>query len=457
MLYSIVDIETTGNSPKDYKVIEIAIIKHNGISEIDRFQTFVNPEERISPFISRLTGITQDDVREAPKFYEIAKEIVEFTADTIFVAHNVSFDYGVIKKEFRRLGFDFRRNHLCTVQTSKILLPGYASYGLKNITKDLGIELNNHHRAIADTEATAELFQILYNKDKENELQNFIKKEIDPKALHPQFDIDAFEAIKNKVGIYKLFDENFELLYIGKSIHIKKRIEQHLRNNKTKKGLELRERIVHVKMEETGSELIALLLESQEIKQHQPYFNRSQRKNNFTHGLFSYEDQNGYLNLALRKSSEDTNSIMLFNGLANGKKYMEYYTNAFQLCPKLTHLQETNGPCFSYGIDQCDGACIGKESPDDYNQKVAMLLHQLNFKGESFLILDKGRNKNEYGFVYVQKGVIKGFGFAMRYLIKRNPNNFKKNLIKLPPKKDFHTIVQMQLNKKDYEIIPLTT
>src|SRR5690606_10998707 len=132
----------TGDKPVNFKVIEIAIILHDGNKELDRFHTMVNPEERINPFISRLTGIHDSDVENAPKFYEIAKKVIEFTRDAVFVAHNVSFDYGVVRKEYKRLGYDFRLPHLCTVQSARILIPGHKSYGLKNITKALNIPLN---------------------------------------------------------------------------------------------------------------------------------------------------------------------------------------------------------------------------------------------------------------------------------------------------------------------------
>ena len=145
MKYAIVDIETTGDSPKNFKVIEIAIILHDGKNELETFHTLVNPQEKINPFVARLTGINDEELRTAPKFFEVAKQIIEFTRDTVFVAHNVSFDYSVLRTEYKRLGYDFRMDHLDTVQTAKIVFPGYQSYGLKNITRELGIELSNHH------------------------------------------------------------------------------------------------------------------------------------------------------------------------------------------------------------------------------------------------------------------------------------------------------------------------
>ena len=139
MKYVIIDVETTGGSPKSSKITEIALYKFDGESIVDEFITLVNPEERIPEFIVKLTGISDGMVAQAPRFFEIAKEVVEFCSDSVFVAHNVSFDYNVVRGEFKRLGFDFRLPHLCTVRAARLLLPGYKSYSLGNITRELGM------------------------------------------------------------------------------------------------------------------------------------------------------------------------------------------------------------------------------------------------------------------------------------------------------------------------------
>ncbi|MEX1003366.1 MAG: exonuclease domain-containing protein [Crocinitomicaceae bacterium] len=447
MRYSIIDIETTGDKPVNFKIIEIAIILHDGEKELDRYHTMVNPEERINPFISRLTGIRDADVQNAPKFYEIAKTIVEFTSGTVFVAHNISFDYTVVRREFRRLGFDYRLPHLCTVQTSRVLLPGYPSYGLKKITKSLGIQLNNHHRAIQDTEATAELFSILFDKDRENKLENFIKKEINPKVLHPKLNVDILDDVPNKTGIYKFYNEENELIYIGKSIHIRKRIEEHLKNTKTRKAQEMREIIARIDYELTGSELLALLQESEQIKKHQPVYNRAQRTVHFNYGLYSHTDQRGYLNLSIKKNMITEEAVMTFTSLQSGKKYLEFWMSEFSLCQRLCHLYKGNSACFRYTIEECKGACVGEEEVEHYNSRVRQLISDLNFNAASFLLVDKGRNSKESTFVLVEEGQYAGYGFIPRYLLKREVTTYRKFLKKKKSNRDFQSIIKMQLHK----------
>lgn len=446
--FAIVDIETTGDRPKSYKIIEIAIVLHDGTKTLDTFHSLVNPEEKITPFISRLTGIKDKDVEKAPKFYEIAKDIIEFTKDTVFVAHNVSFDYSVVRNEYKRLGYDFRMNHLCTVQTSRILIPGYKSYGLKNLTKTLGIEFTGHHRALADTEATAKIFEILFDKDSGG-LEKFIKVEINPKTLNPAFDLNKYDDIPNKVGIYKFYNPEGELIYIGKSIHIKKRIGQHLKNTSTSKAKEMRQMITDIDYELTGSELIALLHESSEIKEHQPIYNRSQRTTNFSHGLYTHTDQDGYQHLMVKKNSNVEQPLITFTSIQNGKKSLEFWLEEYGLCQRLCHLHAGNGACFRYTIKECQGACIGEEDPESYNQKVATLLTDLSFNRETFLIVDKGRNSKEYSFVLIEDGIYKGYGYILRYLLKRNPQNYKKYITPMTANRDFHSIIRVQLDKNE--------
>lgn len=165
-MFTIIDIETTGNSYRYGKITEIAIYQHNGQEITGSFSTLINPEMDIPFFISQLTGINNDMVKEVPKFYEVAKKIIELTTGRTFVAHNASFDYNFIREEYKRLGYKFNRKTMCTVKLSRKLLPGHSSYSLGKLCADLGIEINGRHRAAGDALATVKLFEILLEKNK---------------------------------------------------------------------------------------------------------------------------------------------------------------------------------------------------------------------------------------------------------------------------------------------------
>ena len=164
-MYAIIDIETTGNSFKNGKITEIAIYQHNGFEITGSFSSLIHPEMDIPLFITNLTGINNKMVEHAPKFYEIAKKIVEMTAGRIFVAHNVQFDYKFVKEEFERLGYNYNCKTLCTVKLARKILPGHPSYSLGKLCAELGIEINGRHRAAGDALATVKLFEILLQKN----------------------------------------------------------------------------------------------------------------------------------------------------------------------------------------------------------------------------------------------------------------------------------------------------
>jgi DNA polymerase-3 subunit epsilon len=160
-LYTIIDIETTGQSAAKGKITEIAIIVHNGFGVIDAFTSLINPECLIPGFITSLTGIDNQMVKSAPKFYEIARRIVEMTTDRVFVAHNVNFDYKFIQEEFKRLGYDYQRETICTVKMGRKFMPGYKSYSLGKLCSELGISIEGRHRAEGDALATVKLFELI--------------------------------------------------------------------------------------------------------------------------------------------------------------------------------------------------------------------------------------------------------------------------------------------------------
>lgn len=447
MHYAIVDIETTGGSPKNSKITEIAIYKHTGEEIVDEYITLVNPEIPIPPFITNLTGISDQMVKSAPKFYEIAKQIVEFTEDCVFVAHNVGFDYGVIREEFKSLGFDYLRPHLCTVRTSRFVIPGHDSYSLGKLSRSLGIELNDRHRASGDALATAKLFTLLFDKDLNN-LETFIQHEVNPKRLHPNLDISTLDDLPNKIGIYKFFNEFNQLIYIGKSVHIKKRVEQHLRNVSTQKGIKMQKEISRIEYELTGSELIALLKESELIKTHQPIYNRSLKRNSFPYGLYDYTDDRGYIRFFIGKTGKRQDiPLTSFTTKREGTSYLERLVEDHQLCQKLCDLYKSDSSCFKYTIRECNGACIGEETVEDYNERCQLIIDSLNLNQSSFYIVDKGRSKQEKSVIQVKNGILTGYGYAPFHFNKTTPHEWDQFIELIQENRDDKTILKLFLRK----------
>ncbi len=409
-MFAIIDIETTGLKASLEKITEIAIYIYDGNQVIDRFVSLINPERNIPYQITKITGISNQMVANAPKFYEIAKKILELTENKIFVAHNVQFDYGFIKEEFKRLGYNYQRKTICTVKLSRKLIPNLPSYSLGNLCQSLDIPILNRHRAAGDTEATVKLFEKLLKIDISQKpiLSHLAATE---NGLHPDLKPETIENLPEKEGVYYFYNQYKKLIYIGKSINIKSRIKQHLANNSTPKAIEMKSKIVDIDYELTGNELIALLLESDEIKTHLPIYNRSQRRVNAHYGIFFHFDANDYLCFKLAKNDSKEIPLTSFSTLDAAKNHLERLTEKFKLCQKMNGLYNHSGSCFHYEIKQCKGACIGVESANDYNQRAEKALQTFEFENENFLVIGKGRSDEEKSVVRVANGKYIGFGY----------------------------------------------
>lgn len=410
-MYAIVDIETNGGSLRNAKITEIAIFLYDGYEIIDSFESLVNPETTIPPFITRLTGITEDMVATAPKFYEIAKDIVEITEGAIFVAHSVSFDYNIVRAEFRRLGYDFKREKLCTVKLSRKLLPLQPSYSLGNLCESLNITIDGRHRAGGDARATTELFGLLLSLDNQRTTFGTIKRE-HHSFDNPNISTELIESLPEEIGVYYFFNADRDLIYIGKSKNIRKRVVSHLLNAKSAKAIAMRNDIADIDFELTGSELVALLKESDEIKQKKPFYNAAQKRTYFQYGLFTDQQIDGYVRLELRKIKDGSLPITAYATRKEGIDHLYYLNEMYQLCLSMTGLNKGSGPCFHYSIKKCNGACKGAESSEDYNQRVMEALDAFKFRKQNTIIIDRGRKINERAVVQVKNGKYVGYGYT---------------------------------------------
>jgi DNA polymerase III subunit epsilon len=411
-MYAIIDIETTGGSARIEKITEIAIYLHDGKQITGEFATLINPERNIPYFITNLTGITNEMVEGAPRFYEIARDIVELTEGRIFVAHNARFDYSFIRQEFKLLGFNFRRNVIDTLVLSRKLFPGHRSYSLGNICNDLNITINGRHRAAGDALATVRLFEKLIARDIDvhGHLSNLTRNTRISK-LNPKLNISKINNIPEEPGVYYFYNEKGDLIYIGKSRNLQQRIETHLSNNATNRSMEMRDAIADIDWELTGSELIALLRESFEIKDMKPIYNRAQRKTAFQWGIFNFTDDNGYMNFRYSHLNPDASPLSVFTSKEKTKSKLLYLVKTYNLCQKLSGLYDAEGACFHYQVGICKGACCGIEPPEEYNERARKGLEEFIFACRNFFIIDTGRNDDERCAVKILNGKYAGYGY----------------------------------------------
>ncbi len=454
-MYSIVDIETTGNGIKGNRITEISIFKFDGQEIVDEFTSLVNPEMPIPYFITGLTGIDDDLVRNAPKLIELVPTILEFTKETIFVAHSVNFDYNVIKNELKGLGFEFVRKKLCTVRLSRKLFPGYNSYSLGKITSALNIPLKDRHRARGDAHATVLLFEKLIQAEGAAEVfKTFLNSRSQEATLPPLLSRKVYEALPAKPGIYFFKDAKGKIIYVGKAINIKKRILGHFYDKSNKEARLCRE-TANIDFELSGSEILALLMESAAIKHHFPKYNQAQKRRSQQYGIFSYEDQSGIVHLAPNKLKAIPNPLITFYNISDCRTYLENVCRSFNLCPKYCHLQEGVKSCSHYSIVNCEGICRGKEKVKKYNAKVENAIAFMQTKKENFLIREKGRTFEEEAIIWIKDGAYRGYGFVDKEGTIENLNDLEAYIKLQNDTIETQQIIWSYLQKKPDRVVSI--
>lgn len=449
-MYAILDIESTGGKFNEEGITEIAIYKFDGEKIVDQFISLINPERKIQAFVVGLTGINNEMLRNAPKFYEVAKRIVEITENCILVAHNAKFDYRILQTEFKRLGFEYERKSICTVDLSQKLMPDLPSYSLGKIVKTLGIPMTNRHRASGDALATVELFKMLLQKDT---TKNIISEStlIKPKKRKDQKLIRLIEDLPARTGVYYFHNEAGEIIYIGKSKNIKKRANQHFTND-NHKSRQIQREVEQINYEVTGSELIALLKESQEIKKIQPKYNRALKKKLFTHALFSQVNKKGYMEFKIGSAKQKAEPVTTFTNSMQAKSVLHFIVEEYNLCQRLCGLHKTKGACFNYTLKACNGACVGEESAQDYNERAQQVIDRYSFNNKNMLVIDRGRNASEKSVVWIANGELKGMGFFnLNYQIQ-NQEILQQVITPIKDNRDARHIVQAYIRKNEKRI-----
>ena len=438
MKFAIVDIETNGASNR---ITEIAVIIYDGAKVINEFQSLVNPGGRIPGFITALTGITQEMVLYAPSFDEIASSINEITQDCIFVAHSVNFDYNIVHSEFKNCGINFQRKKLCSVRLSRKVIPGHKSYSLGNICGNLGIKINGRHRAYGDAYATLELIQYLQKQENFDLILNeFLHAHSRESTIPAHLDKNKFENLPASAGIYQFYNEQYQLIYVGKAKNIKKRVLSHFYSKSKQKSSMLRE-IAHVDYQVSGTELIALLMEDAAIKRNFPKYNKASKDRIKGFAIISYHNRKGILNLGIQDLKKAVEPHKVFYSLLEARMIMENLVETYHLCAKYCQLLKESNNCKSSIYNSCQGICIEEEKIEIYNQKVNEAIAFLTEDLPNGIIKQKGRNANEDAFIRIQNGKYCGYGFVEKqneisnfelddYLIRENDNQNVRQILR---------------------------
>lgn len=409
MEFAIVDIETTGGAPKNGGITEIAVLIHDGESIIREYQTLLNPEQAIPTYITGLTGIDNFMVRHKPTFAAIQDELWELLNERVFVAHNVSFDFGFLREAFLREGRELKTPKLCTVKLSRKVYPGLGSYSLGRLCESQRIQIEARHRAMGDAKATAILFDRMIKSDYQI-INQSLKKNTGESFLPPNFPHSKFKEIPTSCGVYYMLDERGKVIYVGKAINIRERFKNHfsgqlLPNLKQK----LKTEVHDLKWELTGTEFMALLFEALEIKRLWPKYNSALKLPKRLYGLFHYEDNSGYERFQISKITKFFKPVESFFSMEEAHIFLKTGIKTYGLCPKLAGLRKVD--CNAEDELNCSGACTFTENSKEYNLRTSEFMTKIKESQKEILVKLDGRNPNETAYCMFERGMLSRFSY----------------------------------------------
>ncbi|MCW3088727.1 MAG: polymerase subunit epsilon, partial [Sediminibacterium sp.] len=391
MEFAIVDIETTGGFPSQHGITEIAIVLHNGTEVEGRYETLINPHQPIPPFIANMTGISDAMVAVAPSFETVAPYIYNLLKDRVFVAHNVNFDFSFVKHHLQQAGLTLQSPKLCTIRLSRKVFPGYRKYGLGHLCRELGISIENRHRAGGDALATAQVLDLVLQNNGLLLIKEMLKKENRDQLLPANLPENQVQLLPALPGVYYFQDVKGKVIYVGKAKNLKKRVVSHFTGLDTSKKRQDFLRSIHtITHTVCPTEFIACLLESVEIKRLWPIHNKSQKRYEQLWGIYLFEDSRGYRRLAIDKKRKYSSPIASFSMLVDAHRALWKLVKEFELHPVLCFLDNT----------------ATTEFPEvaAYNLGVQKALDWLEAQKETFFIRDKE------GCVLVEEGRFYGMG-----------------------------------------------
>lgn len=450
-MYAIVDIETTGGHANANGITEIAIVIHDGVSIVQRYQKLVNPRVPIPVYIQALTGISHDLVKDAPDFREIAAEVHDLLQGRIFVAHNVNFDYSFVKHHLAVAGHELNCRKLCTVRLGRKIWPGLPSYSLGKFTRQMGIAITGRHRAGGDAEATAALFGMMLVSDTDGHIPAMLNRASRESYLPPHLPREQMEQLPFTPGIYYFHNQKGKVIYVGKARNIRKRVTGHFSNNSAgRQKQEFLRNIYSITYQECGTELMAFILESVEIRRLWPAYNSAQKRFEHSWGFYLFEDQRGYRRIGIDRKRKYSFPAHTFHTVGDGYTLLRMLLSTFNLCPKLCFIQRNQQACAGTGEHQCLGACTGNELPDAYNRRVNEAMQSLQETLPTYAVLGQGRSQSEDSCILIEKGRFYGMGYLPKGSALTDTESLKPALTPYPGNEYIRNLVyhHVELNPR---------
>jgi DNA polymerase-3 subunit epsilon len=359
-----VDIETTGCAPGTHRIIDVAVIGATGGTVDFEWQSLVNPGVHVPAGITALTGIDNDMLCDAPPFERIARELRERLEGRVFVAHNVRFDYGFIRRELAGVGDSWASPNLCTVRLSRALYPDMPRHNLDAVMERHGIVIENRHRAMPDAQALLAFWRKVRAVWPRELLQGALDQASHRATLPAALPPDLADDLPEGPGLYRFFGDAETLLYVSKANNLRERVLDHFRAGAADaKSRKLAAQVRRVAWTETAGELGALLLEAREVREAQPVYNRHSRSGG-ERLTWLFDDGGGAPQLVTLSAQalRSGNAFGTYRAARDARRALESLAREHRWCFKLLGLESGPGSCFGLQVGRCNGACVGKET-----------------------------------------------------------------------------------------------
>lgn len=409
-----VDVETTGTSARYGRVIEVGVLRVENGKVTKKYESLIDPQIRLDPFITRLTGITSEDLESAPTFRDVKDTLLDLFDGAVFVAHNARFDHSFLKNEFERYGVEFRIDKLDTVRFARQLFPGLRSYSLENLITNLHIPVTKRHRAFEDARVLVKLYEMAIGLHGEEKVADVIYGQLKRQSLPPYLAKELLDTLPRTPGVYTFFGEDGSPLYVGKSVNVKERVLSHFSNGGGQAAdSKLYKEVRHIEVSQTAGEIGALLLESVKVKELLPLYNQQLRRSKVMTIITQGKDKNGYHTATIESldpktlldQTEASSILALCRSKKQATELLRSLVETQHLCPTLLGLEKGKGPCFSSQLGICRGACTGKDKVNLYNLRfdtafATLRLKRWPFKGK--VVIKEAREDKEEYFVIDQ-------------------------------------------------------
>lgn len=399
MRFAVTDIETTGSHASGNSIIEIGIVVYDGEAIVEEFSTLLDPGVRIPIYITGLTGISNDMLEGAPTFHQIADQLEEIFDGAVFVAHNVNFDHSFIRAEFAAIGRNWNPPRLCTMRMARKAFPGEKSYGLNAICSWMGLTNEHAHRALSDARVASEILVKVLPLIDPADLKKMVAKHSGIVFLPPNLPEQTFQRLPEAPGVYYLYNDKGKPLYIGKANNIKKRVKQHFTTHaESSRAQSFMRDVRDIGFELAGNELIALILEDSEIRKHWPEHNSAQKRRTRRVHVIQYLDQNGYHRLAASNATKVSGAVKSFASMADANRWLHAMAAEFGIDPRML------------GLLMFDTAAQPAAS-EIHNHTLNRALSVMFSRDPSYIIEGTGRTERERGYVWIERGLLKGYAF----------------------------------------------